>query len=79
MEKRLKHFFKVALFIISSVVMWTILYVQINTANGIFSHNYLSGAMLVVPVLIINLFGGHIFAKTMIEQNSSVSTNQQGK
>jgi len=65
---------KTFLFFISSITMWPLMYVLINTSNGNFSHNFLSGLLIVVPVLILNFFGSAVFMQAMSEQDKKIDT-----
>ena len=76
MSKRVSSFIKWSLFCLSCLMMWGVLYVEVNTHHGVFTHNALSGALLVMPILILNLFGGHVFSRALTEQNNAMPQNK---
>lgn len=76
MSKKMKNVIKVALFTLSSLVFWVLLYTRFNT-NHVLTHSVLSGILLVLPVLILNYIGSGIFMQTMRQQNRAMAEREQ--
>jgi hypothetical protein len=70
---------KLALFSTTSIIMWALLYVQFNSFDGILVHSFVSGAVLVVPVLILNFIFSQIFLQTMRTQNRAMLKTATGE
>lgn len=70
---------KLALFSTTSIIMWALLYVQFNSFDGILVHSFVSGSMLVVPVLILNFIASQIFLQTMRTQNRAMLKTATGE
>ena len=64
---------KIFIYILTSTVMWGVLYLKLNSNEGVFTHSVLSGVLLIAPILVLNFILFGMFVQIMREQNQATN------